>query len=283
MQIVLTTLEYNRELTKDLGVTIFLKSLRKFYEGHIVCFIRNVPIEIQQELKDANVELIDKDKFEKEHEMHQLGMYIMRFFYFYIYLKDKQFDQILMIDLFDVVFQRDPFDSFNVLQIPSDKPVFCCEAQTINKCSINTKWINYTYGEDILKQIGDKPIICAGAVYCKTKEAAMKFFKIFKKEVVWTLNNIKEWHPSLVMDQGLITKLVHTNPTNGFALDYLNSSLLHAGHVPANKLSIYNEYNNDIGMDGIHKGVIWIPAIIHQWNRHEHLKAHLKNKYIDNG
>ena len=83
-------------------IELFIKSLRKYYSGKI-CFIisKNDQILVDK-LKTHRCDFILSDISKKEIQFERYNIYLK-------YLKNKTFNQILLCDCRDIVFQGNPF------------------------------------------------------------------------------------------------------------------------------------------------------------------------------
>ena len=84
-----------------------------------------------------------------------------RFFYYQSYLKQCGFnyDHVMLADVRDILFQRDPFD----FEIPDGLSVFMEDrSRTIGTCISNSTWIRNGFGDAVLKELHDRPISCSG-------------------------------------------------------------------------------------------------------------------------
>jgi len=84
-----------------------------------------------------------------------------RFFHYYDFLLDAvdRYEQVLLTDVRDVLFQRDPFGD------PLDSRVRCFledAAYTIGTHHMNADWVRATYGEEGLSRLAAHPISCVG-------------------------------------------------------------------------------------------------------------------------
>lgn len=105
--------------------------------------------------------LRSKDEFGKLFYKHNS----MRFYYFRDFLRDHidEFDRVVLCDVRDVVFQRDPF----ALVWQSGKLHCFLEERstTIAKDKWNRYWTEKIGGAELLALIGDNPISCAGVTF----------------------------------------------------------------------------------------------------------------------
>jgi hypothetical protein len=84
-----------------------------------------------------------------------------RYFYYRSYLANcgSNYDHVMLADIRDILFQRDPFD-FN---IPDGLSVFMEDpGKTIGTCFTNSSWIRNCFGDAVLKELHHQPISCSG-------------------------------------------------------------------------------------------------------------------------
>jgi hypothetical protein len=85
-----------------------------------------------------------------------------RFFMFQHLLARRSVSgRILMSDMRDVVFQRDPFD-FPLL--PHFDLFYALEERIIAQCGMNASWIRQRYGNGVLRRLRGEIISCCGTV-----------------------------------------------------------------------------------------------------------------------
>jgi hypothetical protein len=86
-----------------------------------------------------------------------------RFVCYQSYLRVAQpaCDHVLLADIRDVLFQRDPFD----FALPEGLSVFMEDAaKTIATCPLNSQWLRAGFGETAVRELGGKTISCCGTV-----------------------------------------------------------------------------------------------------------------------
>jgi len=85
----------------------------------------------------------------------------LRYFLYRDFLADagRTFERILLADVRDVLFQRDPFDfpwPDGLNATLEDRRV------TVGSCPFNARWVREHLGPDALAAIGDRPVSCSG-------------------------------------------------------------------------------------------------------------------------
>jgi rubrerythrin len=111
-----------------------------------------------------------------------------------------EYDNVLLTDVKDVYFQADPF-SFDM-----ENKLYCAlEGPTskIRTCSYNSKWVDYIYGEEVLKQLGDECISCAGTTWGKEEVIIDYLYKMLQE-----LQKVKD--AKIAIDQAIHNYMIYT-------------------------------------------------------------------------
>ena len=136
-----------------------------------------------------------------------LNVYCVRFPLYYTYLarnKDK-YANVMITDVRDVIFQRDPFE----FDIEEDLALFLEDGRTLIKnCPINSGWLKKGFGEPVLRQIGGNPISCSGVTFAKY-DAMM----LYLEQMVDQLLRLR-FHGHGI-DQGVHNYILYTDRLNG--------------------------------------------------------------------
>lgn len=95
-------------------------------------------------------------------------------YYLYLTKYGQKYDNIMLTDVRDVIFQRDPFD-FDI----GDS--LCCfyedEGKTIGSCEVNSTWIKEGFNPQALTKIGHKKISCSGTTI-GSRSAIMRYLEV---------------------------------------------------------------------------------------------------------
>lgn len=85
-------------------------------------------------------------------------------YYDFLEKSKEKYEYVLMTDVRDVYFQRDPFD-FE----PGEGLHCALEGKTkkLKDCSFNGSWLQYIYGKEGLDKVGNEIISCAGTTWGK--------------------------------------------------------------------------------------------------------------------
>ena len=142
-------------------ITLFIKSLRKYYNDDICFVIGQNDNQLEKELLKNRV-IIIKTKIYKK------SIQFKRYEIFLNFLENKNYKNILCCDSRDIYFQSNPFDYNYKGEIN-----FFLEDRKIKDCPYNSNWIIKTYGKIVYDSIANKTILCSGTVlgsYKKIKE-----------------------------------------------------------------------------------------------------------------
>ena len=169
---------------------------------------------------------------------------------------------ILMCDVRDTIFQQYPFPE----KMGSD---ICCFEEypdfKISDRDYSKKWIADHYGEDILRKLGDKPIICAGAIL-GTHDGCLRFLRT-TKSYLW------QHHHHWVSDQTVLNYLIYMNYLSGVkVVPFGEGSVMHIGIAPRNKIHIRAD-GKILNNDGT------VCPVIHQYDRHPDIADSIRKLY----
>ena len=139
-------------------IEFFIKSLRKYYHEEVCFVIGNKDIGLEEGLKKYNCNIIKTNINKKTIQFNRYKLFSK-------YLKNKNFNNILLCDSRDLYFQGDPF-KFHYKGVIN----FFLEDYFIKDCPYNSHWIIKTYGEKELDEISKKTILCSGTVLGKEKK-----------------------------------------------------------------------------------------------------------------
>lgn len=192
-----------------------------------------------------------------------IHIYNFRHYLYYDYLlkKGSSFENVLITDVKDVVFQKNPFDF-----LIEDKLYVAVEslAIPIKDCEWTSGWIQSGYGVEILDQMKDKEVICAG-----TTLAPMNVMKKYLHRLIQefsAVNNVFD-----CADQAMHNVLLHRQLLEPVFKCYnFKSPILTVG---TEKTYLLNKQNQLVTEDGE------IIPTIHQYDRHEELIKIFATKY----
>lgn len=195
-----------------------------------------------------------------------LGMpHVSRFFEYSDYLATNKFKSVVLTDTRDVVFQNDLFqESIDGLFLGME------DINTpIGYDSFHIKWISDVYGKDYLTSISDKQISCAGVTF-GDYESIKSYLNVMLTEFI----NIPYYKMvKCNYDQGIHNKLLYSNEFKNInRCQPLHSNILTLGLVNPQEIKV-NDFGQVLNMDGS------IPAIIHQYDRHQNLENIILKTY----
>ena len=169
-------------------------------------------------------------------------------------------EQLIVTDIRDVIFQTNPSIGLSRFGVHS----YCeYEGMTIGKCPYNGKWIRDAYGKDILLQLSDNNIICAGVI----NGNGHLMYDYIKRMV----DELFRLPPTLGFDQGVHNYLTYTIPdlTIVHANEY--GPVYTVGYMPREILHLTE--------DGKLLNRMGEPCVVHQYDRHKNLAAAFKGIY----
>ena len=138
------------------------------------------------------------------------NVYCVRYPLYYLYLSEHRgkYDKVLLADVRDVLFQRDPFD----FEWKAELNCFLeDDRQLIKDCPYNSNWLRNGFGEETLNALGDNVTSCSG-VTVGTYDAIMHYLELMIDEMV----RLKS-HPAGI-DQGVHNYLIYKGKLNGARL-----------------------------------------------------------------
>ena len=224
-------------------VEFFIKSLRKYYHDEVCFIIDHKNDDLEKELKKYNCNIIKTRTNKKE-------IQFKRYEIFSKYIKNKNYNNILLCDSRDIYFQADPF------RFKYKGPInFFLEDYQIKNCSYNSNWLLKTYGKTIFNDMRDEIILCSGTVLGTHKR--IKEYLNLIKNYIYNFKYKKKLKYLLTFrpdpeargcDQGHANYLVHKKIIKDFYL-YSNSGGPFATVFYLKKIKFDNESRliNDSG------------------------------------
>ncbi|MHA1299680.1 MAG: hypothetical protein ACTSO9_09615 [Candidatus Helarchaeota archaeon] len=257
----------------------FIISLKNSgFEGDLCLFVSNINMKTYKSLIKQGVKLVSfTDEFPFIPNISDIkrilpnisfnkmdvdcSRYIM--YYIYLFIHGKKYSNVMLTDVRDVAFQRDPFDFKHINGL-------CCfledKHMKINKCGVNSGWIKHAFGEKILEEIGHNYISCSGVTIGETS----RVMKYLKQMIDW-FTQIKLIRG---IDQGIHNYLIYTNQLDEIKLfENEEGPVYTVGHKRKNTFRFNKEglLINDSGM---------VINVLHQYDRHDVLIKYVckKNK-----
>jgi len=276
------------ENLKFKDICLFLGSLKKTnFNGDVCLFISKMNAVDRNTLRQYGVKIIAfKERFpyikdtsemdisqisarHPELRFQKVHMRSFRFIMYYLYLAKwkNEYSKVLLTDVIDVVFQKDPFDFDN------DNDMLHCflenRDKTIGSCHSNSSWVRDFFGEKVLDEIKENNIICSGVV-TGTSIAIMEFLedtiycmKVFQSTVKNAIGD----------DQGMHNYVVYKKELKNTNFFYNETGpVMHLHYVPKDRMRF--DKNGLLVND---KGDI--VNIVHQYNRHPFLIEKFQEEY----
>lgn len=184
-------------------------------------------------------------------EYHLEGLQSLRYLHYRRFLEalEPEPDAILLTDLRDVFFQRDPFaEPVRGLELYLED-----DSVRIGSDSFNTRWIHDLYGRDGLARLEGARVSCSGTVV-GTRAAILEYLAAMEEEIA------HRRRPMGSHDQGVHNGLLQDGRFQGAAIVPNGSGrVLTLGKVDAYEIAPDGTVLNADGS---------VPAILHQWDRH---------------
>jgi hypothetical protein len=247
-------------------VRVFVESLRAVgYTGDVVMLVRWPGFKIRRYLRGRGVESIPV----LQTRSFTRSVHARRYAIYADYLRERldYYDQVLLSDVRDVVFQRHPFEG-----ISSPKCHFFLEGdtQTIGEDPTNTRWVRGCGTPEQAQAVAGCRISCSGitiggtpAVITYLDHMADRIraipFRVYRK--------IGHGY-----DQGIHNLLIHLNPTIDGVI------LANNGHIATMALEPQSLYRIDEAAHIYTRGD-HLPAICHQYDRFPAFRAAIETRY----
>ena len=255
----------------------FIRSLKGAgYKGDLVIFVSNtITKATKRTLKGLGVILIEYNTTYpfmpgNEQLLENIAPSITinnyRFIFYLKFLQENKdrYDNIMLTDIRDVIFQKNIFDL-----IQNDKIYYFLEDETQLFCTskLNYDWYLNANGLEATNQIVDKNVSCAGIVI-GAYEPVLKYLNYMKTK--FKLRDDLNWG----LDQGVHNEYVHTI-SDSSALIIENSYPL------VLTLGACSGYQQDEAGALINKkGEVY--AVVHQYDRFGALLVYFKKKFMGN-
>ena len=228
----------------------FAKSLfATGYAGKIVLFCLDIPARTK-----VNLSRMGRYSFI---DLKRLPMHVnnSRFFHYREFLQEKNdYDYILLTDVRDVIFQKNPF----AFEKNDSLYVSLEDVTLIGTCPINKKWIIDFYDEETLSKMQDYRISCAGTIIAKSSRILRHIDSICKE-----LDKIGGKNKDLLLGAGpdqaahnIILRLMPEEPIVYF--DNLTAPIMTVGNTGFKNISFTNKVISN------QNGIV---NIIHQYDR----------------
>jgi hypothetical protein len=182
--------------------------------------------------------------------------YVARYFRYYTFLTSSgaRYDNVMVTDVRDVFFQRDPFD-FEI-----GEEVHCFledERQTLATERFDRNWLLIAYGEETLRELGDKPISCSG-ITIAPRNAMLNYLRVMTAELLRLRRQIAG------IDQGVHNYAIHRGLVP-------RARLVRNGDGPVFTVALVPQEETDAAID---QGRL-DANVVHQYQHHARLKETL--------
>ena len=226
----------------------FVKSLRSHYDGKVVFLTQNVDEETELFYREHRI-----DQFKVPDSLNMEYINVIRFEFFHRYLNSidsSEYDKVLIIDTRDVIFQSDPFANTDLSNI-----YFYAEPELIGACSTNSAWYRHLYGDEGLRDVRNKLIVCGGSILGK-KKSIINFIEIFWDEFLRLMENSKSFGSC---DQAIINHIAHKVITEKIIGQTFHSNVATLHHAKKFEFNTKGQLLNRCGLP---------TPIVHQYDRH---------------
>lgn len=255
---VLGAIEIRRR-TRLKGLEIFLASLRQSNPNvRVVIFNRNPDHwELSQLLERFGAESIHADLFDIRHKIPRHEIEITRFLEYYHWLAENPVGSVVLADVLDVLWQGP------IPEIAQPGITVFEENVIAAECPYNSKWIREVW-PDTYHEFEFDRVICCGIIMGHISGIGMQTYLAAYATELAKRTKVKRG-----FDSGVLAGLAHLNPHAIHRVPFLNHDCMHLGY--ADPVAVGLEEGIVCIDTGERSGTetgIYIPAIVHQYNRH---------------
>ena len=164
----------------------------------------------------------------------------------------EHYDNVMISDLRDVIFQSDPFER----PLPADI-VFAQERRRIGEEIINRNWIADAYGDAVADNLRDFPVSCSGTTF-GTAAGILRYLVA----MTTALANLTGRDVLQIrgIDQGIHNYVIRMHPLCRAWVDTTDSIVATMQFVPGTSIQTTPD---GILVDG------WLTPVLHQWDRNK--------------
>lgn len=241
----------------------FLVSLEKTgYAGETVLFVSDTTRDLDR-MRSHQTAIVPLKRLPSLADVPYNGL---RYFLYQDYLTNspRTFERILLTDVRDVIFQRDPFshpwpDGLNATL--EDQRV------TVVSCPFNAHWVREHLGPETLAAIGDMPVSCSGTTVADHHSMLDYLEKMTARLVPPTTGERMAGY-----DQGIHNMLIHTGQLANVTLHDNSGPILTLAQTPgAPRTDADGRVLNDAGH----------PAhLVHQYDRKPKLFRQIRDRLL---
>jgi hypothetical protein len=184
-----------------------------------------------------------------------------RYFAYQNYLRNNQkYRRVLLSDVRDVFFQGDPFG----LPIPND--VVCAvENSLIGQNRLNVLWLYKAYGAAMTQAMANRRVSCSGTTI-GSYDGISRYCSLMCEEI--------QTHQHVETTDQAYHNFVYWNKNPGFMSLDVEERFFNT--VGSKKPEIFEIDQDQVRVDGV------LSIAVHQYDRHESLKAYVQEHYGPN-
>jgi hypothetical protein len=186
-----------------------------------------------------------------------LNVYCIRFPLYYVHLAQNagRYANVLISDVRDVIFQRDPFD----FDLGDEVCVFLeDDRDRIRDCRFNTNWLKLGFGDGAVEEVGDNLVSCSG-VTLGSYRAMMHYLEVMNEHLL----RLKS-HPN-GMDQGVHNYVLYKERLKGVRVFANGRGPVLTMGKTTDRPTRFDERGRVLNDDGT------VPGVLHQYDRHVEL------------
>ena len=200
----------------------FLRSLESSgFTGRCVLFVSDTTRDLDR-MSAHGAELIP---LVRPHRLADVPYNALRYFLYLDYLRAKDVSpgRVLLTDVRDVIFQRDPF----AFAWPEGLNCALEDGRmTLGNCPHNSHWIRTHQGNDALDAVRDRPISCSGTTL-GGREAVVRYLETLTERLL----PFNGGERMAGYDQGVHNVLIHTDAPDAPTLHANDGPILTLGYT----------------------------------------------------
>ena len=257
----------------DLGfddIKPFIVSLRRAgFTGPVAFFVARADEVTTAVLEKLGIQLL---YLGEDDPMGDVQVNALRYFAYGSFLRSLpvEVENVMLTDVRDVVFQRDPFD-FDI------DGKLCCfmedNEQTIKSCYANSTWMARAFGDEVLDELGHNLISCSGTTIGPL-DAVRDYVSLIESEIL----SISNRTPGITQTLEGIDQAVHNylickgKLPDARLISNAEGPVITLAHVMPDKLR-KDEQGQLLKNDGE------VVNVVHQYDRHPDLKEHFLGRF----
>jgi len=240
----------------------FLASLDQAgYSGDLVLFVS----ETTRDLDRIQTHPVTVLPIERTADFENVPYNGLRYFSYLNHLESsRKYERILITDVRDVIFQRDPFS------FPWPNGLNCTledHNATIGGCPYNAHWVREHFGPEMLATLADKPVSCSGTTI-GDHDAMIDYLRTMTNH----LTPPPKAERMAGYDQAIHNVLIHTGQIKKLTVHKNNGPILTLGQTHGEPTT--DETGNVLNEAGV-------PAhIVHQYDRKPALFKAIRNVFV---